>query len=196
MKKAVVFIALCTMLLCLPGCGSKRPAAAVDGTPWGKDWLTIGSTLGVEEPGHGLTLRDEQHEKNVSHTIWSVGEEEVWTDASGEESKVYDAQLTIQLSSDRTEEEAQLDTDQFLMLADASYTVDEIVTRTYNGQDYVFMTYAFPADTSAFVRGASAFTTFSSSAVSVEFVCRESFAEDPGEVLADILSRCHYAAEG
>lgn len=196
MKKAVVLIALCAMLLCLPGCGSKRPDAAVDGTPWGKDWLTINRTLGVEELGHGLTLRDEKGAKNMFYNGWSIGEEQTWTDASGEEIKVYDAQLTILLMSDKTEEEAHQDMDQFLTLADASYTVDEIVTRTCNGQEYVFMTYAFPPGTSAFSRGASAFTTFGSSAISVEFVCRDSFAEDPGEVLADILACCHYAAEG
>ena len=64
MKKAFLLITISAMLMNLAGCKAKRPAAAVDGAPWSEDWITFG-VLGVEEPGHGLTLRDDKAAKEI-----------------------------------------------------------------------------------------------------------------------------------
>ena len=194
MKKAFSFIALCAMLFCLAGCGGK-PETAIDGTPWNKDWHTIDRTLGIEKLGHGLTLREEKSSKDLFNNCWSIGGAQTYVNATGASTTVYDAQLTLLLASHGSEDAARMNVDNWLALADATYTVDDIVTQTYNEQEYIVMTYVFPPDTSAYERGASAFTTFNGSAISVEFVCQSSFAEDAGEVLADVLAHCHYAAE-
>lgn len=53
MKKAILLIVMCTMLVGLTGCGTKTPAMAADGTPWNKDWLQLGPTIGVENRNMG-----------------------------------------------------------------------------------------------------------------------------------------------
>ena len=63
MKKAFLLVMICGMLAGLTGCKVQMPAKAVDGASWNEDWVTFGGVLGVEEPGHGLTLRDDKAEQ-------------------------------------------------------------------------------------------------------------------------------------
>ena len=195
MKKAVLLIMICTMLAHLTGCGAKMPTVAADGTPWSKDWLTLGRTLGVEEPGHDLALRDSKSARNMDYVAWSIGEAQPYVNASGEETNLYDAQLVLLLSASDTPEDAQMSVDEWLNLAEDHYTVTDTARQTCNGQEFTVLTYSFTSDTSPFARGVSAFTTFNTWAVSVEFACQDTFEEDAWEIMADFLEHCHYAAE-
>lgn len=194
MKKAVLFTTVCVVLACLTGCGARLPAAAVDGTPWSKDWIALGP-LGVEEPDHGLTLRDDKAAKNMYYTAWSIGEAQPYVNASGEETNLYDAQLVLLLTACKTEEDAQASLEEWLELAADRYTVIDTVKQTCNGQEFTVLTYEFPSDTSPFARGVSAFTTFDTWAISAEFACQDTFEENGMEILQDFLEHCHYAAE-
>ena len=195
MKKAVLLIIICTMLACLPGCGTKTPTMAADGTPWSEDWINLGPTISVEEPGHGLTLRDEKSAKSMFYTAWSIGEAQPFVNSSGNETNRYDAQLVVLLLSADTAEEAQLSVDDWLDLAADNYTITDTAQQTYNGQEFTVLTYAFPSDTSPYTHGVSAFSVFDTRAISVEFACQDTFEEDAQEVLADFLTHCHCAAE-
>lgn len=195
MKKTFLLIMICTMLACLTGCGLKMPAMAVDGTPWSKDWITLERMMGVEEPGHGLTLRDDKAARNMSYTAWSIGEAQPYVNASGEETSVYDAQLVLLLAASDTAEEAQKSVDEWLDMAADNYTVTDTAQQTCNGQEYTVLTYTFSSDTSSFARGVSAFSTFNTWAISVEFVCQDTFEEDAWEIMEDFLEHCHYAAK-
>lgn len=195
MKKTVLLIIMCTLLACLTGCGTRMPAAAVDGAAWSEDWITLGETLGVEEPGHGLTLRDDKGAKNMHYIAWSIGEAQPYVNTSGEEASLYDAQLVLLLLDAGTAEEAQANVDEWLDLASDHYIVTGTAQQICNSQEYTVLTYSFPSDTSAFARGASAFTVFGGQAVSAEFACQDTFDGDAEEILVDFLSHCHYAAE-
>ncbi len=195
MKKSFQLIMICAMLTCLAGCGAKMPAMAADGTPWSEDWITLGQTLGVEEPGHGLTLRDNKASRNMYYTAWSIGEAQPYVNASGEETNLYDAQLVLLLMESDTVEEAQMGVDEWLDLAADNYTITDTAQQTYNGQEFTVLTYTFSSDTSPFARGVSAFAAFDTWAISAEFACQDVFEENAGEILADFLTHCHYAAE-
>ncbi len=195
MKKAFLLIVAGVMLVCLTGCGAKTPAMAMDGTPWSKDWIKLGPTMGVEKPGHGLTLRDEKSARNMFYTAWSIGEAQSYVNSSGEETNRYDAQLVVLLLSSDTTEDAQLSVDDWLALAADNYTVIDTSQQIYNGQEFTILTYTFPSDASPYARGVSAFAAFNTWAVSVEFACQDTFGENAQEILADFLNHCHYAAE-
>lgn len=194
MKKAFLLTAICVVLACLTGCGARLPAAAVDGTPWSEDWTTLGQTLGVEAPGHGLTLRDNKVAKNMCYAGWSIGEAQPYVNALGEETNLYDGQLVVLMMDSGTAEEAKASVEEWLALAADNYTAISTAQQTCNGQEFTVLTYAFPSDTSPFARGASAFTVFDTWAVSVEFACQDAFDENGTEILTDFLEHCHYAA--
>jgi len=195
MKKTFLLIVICGVLACLTGCGGRMPTMAVDGTPWSKDWITLGQALGVEEPGHGLTLRDDKAAKDMCYTAWSIGEAQPYVNALGEETNLYDAQLVLLLKASGTAEEAQMNVDEWLDLAAEHYIITDTAQQTFNGQEFTVLTYTFASDTSPFARGVSAFSTFDTWAISVEFACQDTFEGDAGEIMADFLDHCHYAAE-
>ena len=195
MKKAFLLVMICCMLVCLTGCGAQTPAAAVDGTPWSEDWITLDRTLGVEKPGHGLTLRDDKAARNMCYAAWSIGEAQRYVNASGEEGNLYDAQLVLLLLASSSAEEAQMSVDEWLNLAEENYAVTDRSQQTFNGQEFTVLTYTFSSDTSPLALGISAFTTFDTRAISVEFACQDALEEDAWEIMADFLNHCHYAAE-
>ena len=195
MKKAFLLVMICGMLAGLTGCGAQLPAAAVDGTAWSKDWLTLGRTLGVEKPGHGLTLRDDKSAQHMDYASWSIGEAQPYVKASGEETNLYDAQLVLLLMASDTVEKAQTSIEEWLDLAADNYTITDTAQQTCNGQEYTVLTYTFPSDTSPFARGVSAFTTYGPWAISVEFACQDSFEENAWEIMSDFLDHCHYAVK-
>ncbi len=195
MKKAFLLIMLCAVLSCMTGCGTPMPAVAVDGTPWSEDWITLARTMGVEEPGHGLTLRDNKAARNMDYIAWSIGEAQPYVNASGEETNLYDAQLVLWLMDSDTAEEAQMSVNEWLALAEDNYTVTDTAQQTYNGQEFTVLTYTVPPDTSPYARGVSAFAAFDIWSLSVEFACQDTFEGNAGEILEDFLTHCHYAAE-
>ncbi len=193
-KRFSLMLILCLTLACFTGCGVKTPARAVDGAAWSKDWITLGYTLGVETPGHGLTLRDDKAVQDMYYAAWSIGEAQPSTNADGQETTLYDAQLVLLLEEAKTAESAQASVDEWLDLAADHYAVTGTEQRTYNGQNFTVLSYTFSSDTSPFARGVSAFTVFDHWAISAEFACLDDFDGDPGEILTDFLSHCHYAA--
>lgn len=195
MKKSPLIIMICTALLCLAGCAERIPSAAVDGTPWSADWITLGNVLGVEKPGHGLTLQDDKAAKKMYYAAWSIGEGQPYTNASGNETELYDAQLVLLLAASDTAESAQASVDEWLDMAGNSYVITDTAQQTYNGQTFTVLTYTFASDTSPFARGVSAFTVYGTFAISAELSCLDTFEEDVGAVLADVLTHCHYAAK-
>jgi len=194
MKKAFLLIVICSILAWLTGCGT-MPTMAVDGTPWSDDWITLGSVLGVEEPGHGLTLRDDKAARDMCYTAWSIGEAQPYVNASGEETSLYDAQLAVLLKASGTAEEAQMSVDEWLDLAADHYTITDTAQHTFNGQEFTVLTYTFPPDTSPFAHGVSAFSNFDTWAISAELACQDTFEGDAWEIMTDFLDHCHYASE-
>ena len=195
MKKTVFCMMLWAILVGLTACGTKGPAVAADGSPWDDAWIMVGAQIGAETPGGGFTLRDVKGAKKMTFTAWSVGEARPHTNAQGEESSVYDAQLVVLVVEAGTEEAAQANVDEWLSLAGETYSVTDTAQQTCNGQEFTVLTYTFVSDASAYARGASAFTVCNGCAVSAEFACQDSYEGDPAEVLTGFLEGCHYAAD-
>lgn len=195
MKKRFFAVILCAALLVLAGCTAGVPTEAVDGTPWSADWITLGHVLGVEKPGHGLTLQDDKAAKKMYYASWSIGEAQPYTTADGNETELYDAQLVFLLKTSNTAKSAQASVDEWLDMAEDVYTVTDTAQQTYNGQEFTVLTYTFPSGINPFTHGVSAFTVYGTCAISAEFSCQDSFEGDASEILADVLEHCHYAAE-
>ena len=195
MKKAVALTMVCAMLAGLTGCSKKLPAKAADGTVWSEDWVMVGEKIGVEDPGHGFTLRDVKGAKKMYFTAWSIGDAQPHVNDQGEESDVYDAQLVFLLSDAGSDEAAQASVDELLTLAGETYAVTDTTQQTCNGQEFTVLTYTFASDASSYARGVSAFTVYNGCAVSAEFACQDAFEEDAQEMLSDCLAHCHYAAK-
>lgn len=194
MKKTVLCMMLCVILVGLTACGTKGPAVATDGAAWDDDWIMLGSKIGAETPGADFTLRDVKGAKKMTFTSWSVGEAQSHTDAQGEEGNVYDAQLVVLVVEAGTAEAAQANVDEWLSLAGETYSVTDTTQQTCNGQEFTVLTYAFASDVSAYARGASAFAVYDGCAISAEFACQDSYEGDPAAVLTVFLENCHYAA--
>lgn len=196
MKKKLLAVIMCAVVLYLTGCGANPPTETVDGTPWSEDWLTLGNVLGVGELGHGLTYQIDLAAKKMHYASWSIGEARSYTTAEGIETELYDAQLVLLLERTRTAKSAREKADEWLEMAEEVYTVVDIAQETYNGKEFTVVTYTFPpSDINPFTRGISAFTVCGTCAVSAELSCQDTFEGDAGEILADVLAQCHYAAE-
>ena len=195
MKKTTLCIMLCTILLLLTACGAKGPTVAADGTPWSEDWIMVGSKMGVEDPGADFTLRDMKGARRMYFTAWSVGEARPYTNAQGETSNVYDAQLVLLLTEASSAQSAQVSVDEWLALAGENYDLIDTTQQTLAGQEFTVVTYRFPDRAGAYARGASAFAVYGTSAISAEFACQDSYEGDPAEILTGFLEHCHYAAD-
>lgn len=196
MKKRLLAIMICAASLYLAGCAARIPTKAVDGTPWSADWITLGNVLGVEKPGHDLTLQDDKAAKKMYYASWSIGESTPYTNGDGYETELYDAQLIFLVKDSNKVESAQANLDEWLDMADDVYTVTDTARQTYNGQEFTVLTYTFPSGgVNPFTHGMSAFTVYGTCAISVEFSCQDTFEGDAREILEDVLIHCHYAAE-
>ena len=197
MVKKFVCILSAVCLLVLSGC-THYPSRAVDGTAWNENWTTLGSVLGVEEPGNGFFLLDNNAiltAEDLFYATWATGSPVPYTNEDGDEVDLYEAHLYQLLCGCADEDNARLALEEWTARQEDAYTVTETRTETCNGQEYTFLLYQCGSDTNPYSRGVSAFTTYENYAVSAELTCRESFAGDELSILTDFLEGCHYNTE-
>lgn len=197
MKKTAAFLLAGFFFFGLAGCTAPPPPAqAADGADWSSDWVTVGGMIGVDTP-NGLDPRENNEAlaaNGMYYATWSAGEAEDYTNADGDDAQLYDAQVYLLLAGCTELEKAEESAAEWLELAQENYVVEQTETLTCNGQTFTVITYTFDSDTNPYIRGASAFGTYSNYAVSVELSCRDSFDSDPLEALTGFLESCHYAA--
>ena len=197
MKKLPVMFALVLCLTTLCGC-TKYPSQAVDGTAWDEDWTMLGSALGVEEPGNGLALLDNNTALAADDTylaVWASGEAIPYVNADGDDAEIYEAQIYLLLMGCKDAGSARTNVDGWIARTGETYAVTDTRAETYNGQEYTVLTYACGSDTNPYSRGISAFTVFENYTVSVELTCLEEYAGDETAVLTAFLTGCHYSAD-
>ncbi len=195
MKRFIV----CLLPLCLllTGCTKTTPEQAADGTAWNESWTTLGGVLGVEEPGHDLTLQDNKDALSITDMYlasWTIGEGEPYTNEDGDEVVLYPARLDVLVYGCKDADAAQQALEDWTARQAETYDVTDSGQQTCNGQDYVVSVYACKSDSNPYARGVSAFGTCQDYAVSVELNCLDSFTEDERTILTDFLNGCHYAA--
>lgn len=195
MKRFIV--CLLTLCLLLTGCTKTTPEQAADGTAWNESWTTLGGVLGVEEPGHDLTLQDNKDALSITDMYlasWTIGEGEPYTNEDGDEVVLYPARLDVLVYGCKDADAAQQALEDWTARQAETYDVTDSGQQTCNGQDYVVSVYACKSDSNPYARGVSAFGTCQDYAVSVELNCLDSFTEDERTILTDFLNGCHYAA--
>ena len=195
---AILLALALAMSLFLSRLGTKYPDRAADGTAWDENWTMMGTVLGVEEPGNGLTLRDNNTvlaSNDLYYAAWTAGEPEPYVNDEGKDVDLYPAQLYLLLQGCADEENAQKAAESWRGREEDTYTVRETRTGTFNGQEYTLLLYDCGSETNPYDRGVSAFAVFGNYAVSAEFTCRADFQGDELSILTDFLGGCHYAAE-
>ena len=196
MKKTAIALIFGVLCLCLSGCGAvPLPEKAADGLDWDKNWVTVGSIVGVDTPD-GMEAQENNEAleaQGMSYAAWSIGEAVPYTNADGEEAQLYDAQVYLLLSGSKSVELAESTLAQWREMAGQQYVIEGTAARTYNGQEFTVITYLFGSETNPYARGASAYGVYRNYAVCVELVCQQSFDGDAAELLGQFLDSCHYA---
>lgn len=196
MKKRIAALLLVLCLAVLSGCGSKYPARTAQGEPWDESWEILGSVLGVEAPGNGFALLDNNSILTAQDTYlatWVSGDPIDYVTADGEEAQIYEAEMFLLLQGCKDSENARIALDEWMTLAENSYTVSETRTETHNGQEYTVLTYTVDSQTNPYSQGVSAYAIFENYAVSAEFTCLDSYTGDGAAILGNFLNGCHYA---
>lgn len=197
MKKLLFIIAGIALALVLTGCGG-YPERADDGTPWDRNWEMLGRVLGVEEPGNGFALLENDVVLGADDTwyaAWTSGEPEPYVNADGKDTDLYPAQLYLLLYGCGNEELAAQAAADWMGRERETYHVLETRTETYNGQEYTLLVYEVASETNPYQRGVSAFAVYRNYVAVAELTCVESFAGDAQNLMADFLNGCHYSAD-
>ncbi len=196
---AILAVLAAALALFLSRLGSEHPSQAADGTPWDESWTMIGSVLGVEDPGNGFTLLDNNTvlaSNDLYYASWTCGEAAPYTNDEGDEVDLYPAQLYLLLQGCADAENARKAAEAWSDRERETYTVREERTQTINGQDYTLLLYDCASETNPYSRGVSAFTVYGASAVSVELTCQDGFTGDELVILTDFLGGFHYGTAG
>lgn len=193
----LLLIAFGAFLLFLSRHEARYPTQAADGAVWDKEWAILGSALGVEEPGNGLVLLDNNAAltyQDLYYAAWAIGEPSVYINEEEDEVDLYPAQLYLLLQGCKDEKNARMAVDEWSGLQRKTYSILESRTETHNGQEYTVYLYEISSDTNPYARGVSAFTTYGRYALSAELSCQDSFDGDEEAILAEFLEGCHFNA--
>ena len=188
---------LAALCLLLAGCAQSAPEQAADGAAWDESWTTLGGVLGVEAPGHDLTLQDNKDALSIAGMYlasWTIGEGAPYTNEDGDEVVLYPAQLDVLVYGRKDSGAPPQAAEDWTARQAKTYDVTDSGQQTCNGQDYAVFAYTCKSDSNPYARGVSAFGTYKNCAVSVELNCLDSFTEDERTILTDFLNGCHYAA--
>ena len=176
---------------------SQYPDAAADGAPWDKSWEMLGKAVGVQAPGGGLALLANTSVlagEDIYYATWTAGEPAAYTNAEGEDTELYPAQLYLLLYGCEDEAAARAACADFLAREKATYTVHNERSETHNTQDYTVIDYTGGSADNPYARGSSAFAVRGSYVLVAELLAQDGFDGDVPQMLADFLDGVHYAA--
>lgn len=195
MKRFILCIALLLCLTMLGGCSvfrAKEAPIKVDPTA---TFVQVGNTLTVENTDPRLTLLDNKNAlaaEGLYYATWGSGNCEDYENSEGDIIDLYDAQVYLLLGEAKNNESAQESTNTWLAAAEGNYKIEKKETLTCAGNEYTVLTYTYKGEDTPFERGISAFGTFGTSSVCVEFTCRSGYKEDPTDVMTTFLNHCSY----
>lgn len=191
---------LCSVLLCgillltLTGCRASAKKT-ISGEDWDESWMRIGRVLGVEAPAHFELINDNDalSVSDIYYTEWACGKPLEFTNGDGETAFVYDAQLYLLLRETTTLELAESSAEEWKKLTEKNYDITENFTKEYSGLEFSVYKYNTVSEDNPYSGGVSAFGVWEHGAVSVELIFKESFSDDPDELLSTFLNGFHYA---
>ncbi len=176
---------------------AQYPDQAADGAAWDKSWEMMAKAVGIEPPGHGLTLLANNSVltgEDTYYAAWTVGDPVQYTNADGDEVDLYPAQLYLLLYGCADETAAEEACADFLAREKETYTVQDERTETHNAQDYTVLDYTGGSADNPYDRGSSAFAVRGNYVLVAELLAQDSFDGDLPQMLADFLDGVHYDA--
>ena len=193
--KRVISLALLAVLL-LTGCAApSRPTNEELG--WDEDWAQVSALLGVE-PMTGFDLNENIDAMGIYglyYATWTAGEARDYTNADGDKSQLYDAQIYVLLQQGKNEDEARTALEDWISRERETYEAGETRTETYAGQTFDLFPLLHAGEDNPYTQGAAAFATRNGWAISVELLCQDSFEGDAQTCLTEFLSGFHYNDE-
>ena len=173
---------------------SRIPTQAEDGSAWDSSWEMLGSVMGVEDPGNGFTLLNNDTAlagNDTFYASWVAGESSPYTNAEGKEVDLYPAQIYLLLYGCGDGESAREAKADWMAREEETYRVRDRREASYNGQTFDLLLYDCGSPTNPYSRGVSAFGIFGNYVIIAELTCTEAFPGDEEALLADFLEGCH-----
>ena len=155
----------------------------------------LGTVLGVEPPGNGLVLLNNDTALAGSDTYyasWVCGESEKYVNAEGKDVDLYPAQVYLLLYGCADEAAAGEAYADWMAREEKTYTVRDRRNETHNGQDYSLLLYDCGSGTNPYSRGVSAFGLYGSYVVIAELPVTTAFEGDEEAMLSGFLDCCHF----
>ena len=194
MKRAISLALLAVLLL--SGCAA-RNGPTNEELGWGRDWARVGVLLGVE-PADGFTLRENIDAMGIYglyYATWTAGEGRDYTNADGDKAQIYDAQIYVLLQQNKNADAARAALEDWIARERETYETGETLTETCAGQEFDLIPLLRAGEDNPYTHGAAAFAARDGWAISVELLCRDSFAPDARACLTQFLSGLHYSDE-
>ena len=188
--KRIALALILALVLVLAGCGSDTSQ-----TNWDEN-LTIIAPFLAAEPMEGFTFGESDDIFGISgvyYAAWTNGEARSFTNAEGEDTVIFDAQIYVVAQECRTEEEAQQNITAWKAREKQNYQVSEELGITLNNRSYTMLTMASGNEGNPYGSGAAAFTVSGTNAICVELVCSDGFVENPRAVLEAFLNGLHFS---
>ena len=105
---------------------------------------------------------------------------------------LYDAQLTLVVQENKTEDKAASAVEGWQTLAQQNYDISDTQTLTAAGQEYTVIQFTYQDESNPYATGVAAFAQRGTSAIEWELSCQESYTGDALAVLTEFLNGCTY----
>lgn len=186
-RKLIALILILCLILC--GCGKEsRPAE------WEDSWTAIAPCL-ASEGLEGFTFAESADTFGIGgvyYATWTQGAKREYTNAQGEETFIFDAQLYAVVQECRTEAEADQSISAWIAREQQNYSCAEPREVLSNDRTYTLLSMNQGSEGNPYPFGCAAFTRIGTNALCVELVCAETFTGDPQALLEAFLSGLHY----
>ena len=176
---------------------SRIPERTDDGQTWDPKWEMMGSVMGVEDPGNGFTLLNNDTAlagNDTFYASWVKGEAREYTNADNKAVNLYPAQIYLLLYGCGDEEQAGEARSDWMAREEGTYEVHSRHEETWGGQSFSVLDYTCGSDTNPYSRGVSAFGLFGHYVIIAELTCTEDFEENEQLLLQHFLEGCHYSS--
>ena len=186
-RKLIPLILALSLLLC--GCAGRTGSA-----DWAGDWTVIAPFL-ASEGTEGFLFGESADTLGlggVYYATWSNGDKRDFTNAEGESTVFFNAQIYVVAQEGRTEADAEQNIAAWIAREQQNYSCGEPYEVTCNGQTYTVLFMSEGKEGNPYPFGCAAFTRFGTNAVCVELVCSDTFTGGPDYVLEAFLNGLHY----
>ena len=175
-RKWLCVVALALAAVLCTGCGVKDedlksdPLVNADGT------APVGKTLVAPAPPEDFTLLDNKDilaANGLYYASWVSGEPQPYENSEEKTVDLYDAQLTLVVQENKTEEKAASAVEGWQALAQQNYTISDTQTLTAAGQEYTVIQFTYQDESNPYAFGVAAFGQKGTSAIEWELSCQE-----------------------